>query len=348
MKTSLTIILTILFCSPFMFFPNIFGFVNTVAIQAVESSSCYSPSIEKKGLKKEFDKTENKPSINFIQKIPNTGNVFGNLTLANFQSSKPNKVLPISYSIGTTKYLNPLMKIPNTGNVLEKLTTASLLLIEPIKTMPVSYEIEPAEYLNLPAVEEVVSVKQEESIEEKQKNIKDLLNKIQTEFVKDVKEESFERLTLKWKESVDLALPKIKAKYGNTIDLYARAHEVSDQLIISVIAIESHGRVNVKGPRIGHSLGGVSKIAQKDVGIKGDLYDSRVNIEITAAYLKKIMKDYFPSSGVAKSVFAYNLGSGKVRRLTRNGELEDWEINSSDYVTKIAYAIKLQQGEISS
>jgi len=100
--------------------------------------------------------------------------------------------------------------------------------------------------------------------------------------------------------------------FGKDIVLAAERHQVDGLLLAAIIAVESGFT-----PRAVSSQGAVGLMQvipelAADYGVKGDLLDPHVNVEVGSRYVSGLIKDY--KGDLERTLAAYNAGPGAVQR----------------------------------
>jgi hypothetical protein len=100
--------------------------------------------------------------------------------------------------------------------------------------------------------------------------------------------------------------------FGKDIVRAAERHQVDGLLLAAIIAVESGFT-----PRAVSSQGAVGLMQvipelAADYGVKGDLLDPHVNVEVGSRYVSGLIKDY--KGDLERTLAAYNAGPGAVQR----------------------------------
>jgi len=100
--------------------------------------------------------------------------------------------------------------------------------------------------------------------------------------------------------------------YGKDIVLAAERHQVDGLLLAAIIAVESDFAPHAVSSRGALGLMQVIPELAADYGVKGDLLDPRVNVEVGSRYVSGLIKDY--KGDLERTLAAYNAGPGAVQR----------------------------------
>lgn len=111
-----------------------------------------------------------------------------------------------------------------------------------------------------------------------------------------------------WLRGVQSAAPKAVAEYGTLIAGAAKRHGVPSDWLGSIMLVESSGDALVPG---GLMQAGTS--AERATGIWCDTREPRCSIEISAAYLKKLLHEY--NLDWPRIALAYNRGPTAASRI---------------------------------
>jgi soluble lytic murein transglycosylase-like protein len=100
--------------------------------------------------------------------------------------------------------------------------------------------------------------------------------------------------------------------FGPDIVRAAERHQVDGLLLASIIAVESGFSPRAVSPQGALGLMQVIPELAADYGVKGDLLDPRVNVEVGSRYVSGLIKDY--KGDLEQTLAAYNAGPGAVQR----------------------------------
>jgi soluble lytic murein transglycosylase-like protein len=100
--------------------------------------------------------------------------------------------------------------------------------------------------------------------------------------------------------------------YGKDIVLAAERHQVDGLLLAAIIAVESDFTPHAVSSQGALGLMQVIPELAADYGVKGDLLDPRVNVEVGSRYVSGLIKDY--KGDLERTLAAYNAGPGAVQR----------------------------------
>jgi hypothetical protein len=100
--------------------------------------------------------------------------------------------------------------------------------------------------------------------------------------------------------------------YGKDIVLAAERHQVDGLLLAAIIAVESGFTPRAVSSQGALGLMQVIPELAADYGVKGDLLDPRVNVEVGSRYVSGLIKDY--KGDLERTLAAYNAGPGAVQR----------------------------------
>ncbi len=132
-------------------------------------------------------------------------------------------------------------------------------------------------------------------------------------------------------------LRDIKGKFETQIAAAARAHGVSEVLLLAVIAVESAGRVKATSPKGARGLMQLIPATARRFGV-ADSFDPAQNILGGAAYLDWLLRSFDEDAILALA--GYNAGEGAVERhkgVPPYGE-------TRDYVVKVFDALAAARG----
>jgi soluble lytic murein transglycosylase-like protein len=117
-------------------------------------------------------------------------------------------------------------------------------------------------------------------------------------------------------------VPESRAKeYASLIVKFSNKHQVDPYTILAMMEVESNYNPNLVGDANDTGLLQILPATQRYMGIKGNLFDPAVNIEVGAKYLAYNQKRFGRDLGIV----AYNQGEGNVAR----GTYKTW------YLTKV-------------
>jgi soluble lytic murein transglycosylase-like protein len=100
--------------------------------------------------------------------------------------------------------------------------------------------------------------------------------------------------------------------FGKDIVLAAERHQVDGLLLAAIIAVESGFTPRAVSPQGALGLMQVIPELAADYGVKGDLLDPHVNVEVGSRYVSGLIKDY--KGDLERTLAAYNAGPGAVQR----------------------------------
>ena len=100
--------------------------------------------------------------------------------------------------------------------------------------------------------------------------------------------------------------------FGKDIVLAAERHQVDGLLLAAIIAVESDFTPHAVSSQGALGLMQVIPELAADYGVKGDLLDPRVNVEVGSRYVSGLIKDY--KGDLERTLAAYNAGPGAVQR----------------------------------
>jgi soluble lytic murein transglycosylase-like protein len=100
--------------------------------------------------------------------------------------------------------------------------------------------------------------------------------------------------------------------YGRDIVRAAERHQVDGLLLAAIIAVESDFTAHAVSPQGALGLMQVIPELAADYGVKGDLLDPHVNVEVGSRYVSGLIKDY--KGDLERTLAAYNAGPGAVQR----------------------------------
>ncbi len=100
--------------------------------------------------------------------------------------------------------------------------------------------------------------------------------------------------------------------FGKDIVLAAERHQVDGLLLAAIIAVESDFTPRAVSSQGALGLMQVIPELAADYGVKGDLLDPRVNVEVGSRYVSGLIKDY--KGDLERTLAAYNAGPGAVQR----------------------------------
>ncbi len=132
-------------------------------------------------------------------------------------------------------------------------------------------------------------------------------------------------------------LRDIKDEFGTQIAAAAGAHEVSEILLLAVIAVESAGRVWAFSPKGARGLMQLIPATARRFGV-ADIFDPAENIRGGAAYLDWLLRNFGEDPILALA--GYNAGEGAVARHKGVPPFSE----TRDYVVKVFDALAAAQG----
>ncbi len=100
--------------------------------------------------------------------------------------------------------------------------------------------------------------------------------------------------------------------FGPDIVRAAERHQVDGLLLAAIIAVESDFTPRAVSPQGALGLMQVIPELAADYGVKGDLLDPHVNVEVGSRYVSGLIKDY--KGDLERTLAAYNAGPGAVQR----------------------------------
>jgi hypothetical protein len=100
--------------------------------------------------------------------------------------------------------------------------------------------------------------------------------------------------------------------YGTVIALAAERNHVDGLLLAAMVSVESGFSPKAKSPQGARGLMQVIPDVASDYGIKGDLFDPYVNMEVGSRFVGGLIKDY--KGDLVRALAAYNAGPGVVER----------------------------------
>jgi soluble lytic murein transglycosylase-like protein len=103
-----------------------------------------------------------------------------------------------------------------------------------------------------------------------------------------------------------------KMPYGTAIALAAERHHVDGLLLAAIVAVESGFSADAVSPQGALGLMQVIPDVAADYGVKGDLLDPYVNMEVGSRFMGGLIKDY--KGDLERALAAYNAGPGVVDR----------------------------------
>ena len=132
-------------------------------------------------------------------------------------------------------------------------------------------------------------------------------------------------------------LRDIKGKFGIQIAAAARAHGVSEVLLLAVIAVESAGRAKAASPKGAQGLMQLIPATARRFGV-ADSFDPAQNILGGAAYLDWLLRNFGEDAILALA--GYNAGEGAVQRHQGVPPYSE----TRDYVVKVFDALAAAKG----
>lgn len=100
--------------------------------------------------------------------------------------------------------------------------------------------------------------------------------------------------------------------YGTAIALAAERHHVDGLLLAAIVAVESGFAADAVSPQGALGLMQVIPDVAADYGVKGDLLDPYVNMDLGSRFVGGLLKDY--KGDLERALAAYNAGPGVVDR----------------------------------
>jgi soluble lytic murein transglycosylase-like protein len=100
--------------------------------------------------------------------------------------------------------------------------------------------------------------------------------------------------------------------YGTAIALAAERHHVDGLLLAAIVEVESGFSARAVSPQGALGLMQVIPDVAQDYGVKGDLLDPYVNVDVGSRYVGGLIKDY--KGDLERALAAYNAGPGVVDR----------------------------------
>jgi soluble lytic murein transglycosylase-like protein len=100
--------------------------------------------------------------------------------------------------------------------------------------------------------------------------------------------------------------------YGTAIALAAERHHVDGLLLAAMVSVESGFSPRAISRQGARGLMQVIPDVAHDYGVKGDLLDPNVNIEVGSRFMSGLIKDY--KGDLPRALAAYNAGPGVVDR----------------------------------
>jgi len=132
-------------------------------------------------------------------------------------------------------------------------------------------------------------------------------------------------------------LRDIKGRFETQIAAAARAHGVSEVLLLAVITVESAGRVKATSPKGAQGLMQLIPATARRFGV-ADSFDPAQNIRGGAAYLDWLLRNFGEDAILALA--GYNAGEGAVERHEGVPPYSE----TRDYVVKVFDALAAAQG----
>jgi soluble lytic murein transglycosylase-like protein len=132
-------------------------------------------------------------------------------------------------------------------------------------------------------------------------------------------------------------LRAIKDKFETQIAAAARAHGVSEVLLLAVIAVESAGRARATSPKGAQGLMQLIPATARRFGVS-DSFDPAQNIRGGAAYLDWLLRNFAEDAILALA--GYNAGEGAVKRHQGVPPFSE----TRDYVVMVFDALAAAQG----
>ncbi len=103
-----------------------------------------------------------------------------------------------------------------------------------------------------------------------------------------------------------------KMPYGTAIALAAERHHVDGLLLAAIVEVESDFSAHAVSSQGALGLMQVIPDVAQDYGVKGDLLDPYVNVDVGSRYVGGLIKDY--KGDLERALAAYNAGPGVVDR----------------------------------
>lgn len=100
--------------------------------------------------------------------------------------------------------------------------------------------------------------------------------------------------------------------YGTTIAVAAERHHVDALLLAAIVSVESGFSSRAVSPQGALGLMQIIPEVAADYGVKGDLLDPAVNVDLGSRFVSGLLKDYH--GDVERALAAYNAGPGVVDR----------------------------------
>jgi soluble lytic murein transglycosylase-like protein len=100
--------------------------------------------------------------------------------------------------------------------------------------------------------------------------------------------------------------------YGTAIALAAERHHVDGLLLAAIVDAESDFSAHAVSPQGALGLMQIIPDVAQDYGVKGDLLDPYVNVDVGSRYMGSLIKDY--KGDLERALAAYNAGPGVVDR----------------------------------
>jgi len=132
-------------------------------------------------------------------------------------------------------------------------------------------------------------------------------------------------------------LRDIKGRFETQIAAAARAHGVSEVLLLAVIAVESAGRIKATSPKGAQGLMQLIPATARRFGV-ADRFDPAQNILGGAAYLDWLLRNFGEDAILALA--GYNAGEGAVERYKGVPPYSE----TRDYVVKVFDALAAARG----
>ncbi len=103
-----------------------------------------------------------------------------------------------------------------------------------------------------------------------------------------------------------------RVPYGSAIARAAERNHVDGLLLAAIVAVESDFSAHAVSPQGALGLMQVIPELAADYGVKGDLLDPYVNVEVGSRFVGGLIKDY--KGDLERTLAAYNAGPGAVDR----------------------------------